>query len=61
MKVRIFARENIEALEAEVNEFLATLTTDDVRHVNTAEGETETIVTIWYDDVGRLARAVARN
>jgi len=57
MRVKIFSRENIAALEIEVNEFLSTLATSDVKHVNTAEGETETIITVWYDDLGGLAKA----
>jgi len=56
MRVKIFSHENIEALEKKANEFLATLTTEDVRHVNTAQGETETIITIWYDDLGAIAK-----
>jgi uncharacterized protein YgfB (UPF0149 family) len=56
MKVKIFSHENIAVLEAKVNEFLATLTTADVKHVNTAEAETETIITVWYDDLADLAR-----
>jgi hypothetical protein len=57
MRVKIFSRENIAALEIEVNEFLSTLATSDVKHVNTAEGETETIITVWYDDLGGLAKS----
>ena len=56
MRVKIFSHENIEALEKKANEFLATLTTEDVKHVNTAQGETETIITIWYDDLGAIAK-----
>lgn len=56
MRVKIFSHENIEALEKKANEFLATLATRDVRHVNTAQGETETIITIWYDDLGPIAK-----
>lgn len=57
MRVKIFSHENIEALEKRANEFLATLATADVQHVNTAQGETETIITIWYDDLGAIAES----
>jgi hypothetical protein len=50
MRVKIFSHENIETLETRVNEFLATVGAANVKHVNTAQGETETIITVWHQE-----------
>ena len=56
MRVKMLSHENIETLETRTNEFLATLATSDVKHVNTVHAETETVVTIWYDDLGTIEK-----
>jgi hypothetical protein len=49
-------------METEVNDFLASLTTASIKHVNTAmaaaaeasQMKAETVITIWYDDLSKL-------
>ena len=62
MRVKIFSRpwENaVHYLETEVNEFLATLPHDSVKHINTCvaaaqdvngDAKDETIITVWYQE-----------
>jgi hypothetical protein len=53
MKVKIFLQEestSIEAFEADVNRFLAPLASSAIKHVNTDARQSETIITIWYDE-----------
>jgi hypothetical protein len=65
MRVKLFSEPlsgNPQQTEVVVNEFLATLTTASIRHVQTAvaaatENEKVSgriIITIWYDDLGEL-------
>jgi hypothetical protein len=70
MRVKIFSQPGSgdpRAMETQVNDFLATLTTASIKHVDTAiaaaeeDGlmKTETIITIWYDDLSDLKAASA--
>jgi hypothetical protein len=65
MRMKIFSEPlsgDPQQLEIVVNEFLATLTTASIRHVQTAaaaatENEKvsgKIVITIWYDDLGEL-------
>jgi hypothetical protein len=65
MRMKVFSEplsDDPQQLEIVVNEFLATLTTASIRHVQTsAAAATENdklsgrvVVTIWYDDLGEL-------
>jgi cell division protein FtsB len=68
MRVKIFSEllnDDPQHMEIVVNEFLATLTTGSIRHVQTAAAaatENEKVagrivITIWYDDLGELKAA----
>ena len=62
MKLKIFSKTwniHLDKLEDEINEFLATLSKDDVHQIQTTatairsaddQMETEYIVTVWYND-----------
>jgi hypothetical protein len=65
MRVKIFSEPwtgDPRGMETIVNEFLATVTTASIKHVNTAVGAAtennemkgETVITIWYDDLAEL-------
>jgi hypothetical protein len=68
MRMKLFSEPlsgDPQQMEIVVNEFLATLTTASIRHVQTAvaaatENEkisVRIIITIWYDDLGALKAA----
>lgn len=68
MRMKIFsqaASDDLLAMETAVNDFLATLTTASIKHVDSAiaaaeeDGrmKTQTIITIWYDDLSDLKAA----
>jgi hypothetical protein len=68
MRMKLFSEPlsgDPQQMEIVVNEFLATLTTASIRHVQTAvaaatENEkisVRIIITIWYDDLGELKAA----
>jgi hypothetical protein len=63
MRVKIFSESlsgDPQQLEIVVNDFLATLTTASIRHVQTAAAAANEndkmcgriVITIWYDDLG---------
>jgi hypothetical protein len=65
MRMKMFCEPldgDAQQMEVVVNEFLATLTTASIRHVQTAAGAAtenekmsgKIVITIWYDDLGEL-------